>query len=127
MLVLDNAGVGNIALGVVHNGVTLEIGFVDDFLLKAHGAVVELTEAVAVELVYFSREDNRVGKAFPVSPVIKEVGTGLCLNAAEQTFYKFIVASDGYALVLVVKVVVVEHEADGQTLDDKCWQIGTLV
>lgn len=83
MFVLDYAGVGNIALGVVHHGISLEVGLVDDFLLKAHGAVVELSEAVVVELVYFSSENNRVGKAFPVSSVIKEVSADLCLYAAE--------------------------------------------
>ena len=123
MLVLDYAGVGHTALCVVHNGVTLIIWFVDDFMLETNGSVVELSEAVIVKLVYLSRKDYLVGQAFPIAPVIKEIGICSCLDTIEQAVDKFVVTTDGDALVFVVEVVVVKREAHGQTLDDERRQL----
>ena len=113
MFVFDYAGVGDVALGIIHHGVALIIWFVDDFLLEADRSIVEFAEAIAVELIYFSGKDNLVGNTFPISPVIKEVGVGSCLNAVKQSVKKFILTSNGYALILVVEIIIVENEANG--------------
>ena len=124
VLVLDDAGVGHVGLGVVDDCVALVVGCVECLGLEAHGAVVESSEAVVEELVDGSGEDDAPGLLLPVVAVGEEVGAGPDVDAAEQLVGESVVAADGDALVGVVEVVVVVDHPDGQSFDDEGGQLG---
>ena len=46
-LVLNDAGIRGLGIGVVHGGVALEIGLVQQLVLKTHGAVFQGPQGIA--------------------------------------------------------------------------------
>ena len=69
MLVLYNSCEFGLFVSIVHNGYTLIVFTVKQFVFKTEAAVFELAEAIVVILVYGARVDNGVrkgGKSFPV-------------------------------------------------------------
>jgi len=119
VLVLDDAGVGYVAFGVVNEGATLVVGGVERFFLEVDGAVFELAEAVAVEFINLAGEDDFLRLGFPVFAAGKEVFVHAGFDTGEQGIGEFVVAADGDTLVGIVEVVVVVDEADRQAADDE--------
>lgn len=99
VLVLDDAGVGHVGRGVVDHGVTLTVGLVKSLRLEAHGAVLELAEAVAVKLVDFPGKHNPVGHRLPMRAVGEEVGVEFYLYAIKKSVDQPVVTAYGYALI----------------------------
>lgn len=122
MLVLDYAGVWGFSVSVVYDGIALPVGSVKGFLLEADCSIIELPEAVTIELVDFSGEDDFIGLGGPVVPVFEEVDTGAALDAFEETVDKAVVPSDRDALICVIEIVVVEDEAHREALYDESGQ-----
>ena len=124
MLVFDDARVGLIVRGVVDNGASLIVRDVLSAGLETDRAPVELAELAAEIFVEGARIDELVGDLAPVALVFgKEVHARTGLDIGEQAVDELVVAADGDALVLVVEVVVVEHEAHREPLDDERRQI----
>ena len=124
VLVLDDAGVGHVALGVVDHGATLVVGGVERFFFEVDGAVFELAEAVAVEFINLAGEDDFLRLGFPVFAAGKEVLVHAGFDTGEQGIGELVVAADGDTLVGIVEVVVVVDEADRQAADDEGGELG---
>ena len=124
MLVLDDAGVGDVALGVVHHSATLVVGGIEHLVLEGNGAVFELAEAVAIELINLAGEDDFIGQGFPVLTAGEEILVHAAVNTRQQRLGELVVAADGYALVGIVEVVVIIHQAHGEAADDEGGQLG---
>ena len=108
VFVFDDACEGDGGGGVVDDGVALIVGGVEGFGVEADGAIFEFAEAVAVEFVDFTGEYDLVGNGFPVPTVGKEVGVETQVYSVEQPVDQAVIAADGYALIEIVEVVVVE-------------------
>ena len=124
VLVLDDSGVGDVALGVVDHGAALVVGGVERFFLEVDGAVFQLAEAVAVEFINLTGEDDFFSLGFPVFSAGEEVLVHSCFDAFQQGCGEFVVTADGDALVGIVEVVVVVDEADGQAAYDEGRKLG---
>ena len=126
VLVLNRPRIWHFALGVVHHGVALEVGRGEVLVLEAQAAVVEVTEAVAVELVDAPREQDFFGFRFEFAPVVEEIRVELQVyfSVIEQGVDEEVVSALRDALVGVVEVVVVEGEPQRQAADDECRQFG---
>ena len=124
MFVLDDARVGLVVRGVVDDGATLVVRGIFGASLETDRAPVELAELAAEIFVEGARIDELVGNLAPVALVFgKEVHARAGLDTGEQAVDELVVAADGDALVLVVEVVVVEHEAHREPLDDERRQV----
>ncbi len=124
VFVLDDAGVGHQGAGVVDHGVALVVGGVEDLCLEPQGAVFEVAVAVVEVLVDGAGVEDGVGYRFPVGAVCEEVGIEADFDASEEGRGEAVVSADGYALVEVVEVVVVEGHAHGQSLDYEGGELG---
>lgn len=125
MLVLDDACVGDLALGVVDHGVALEVvGVFEHPVVEAQAAVLQPSEAVLEVLVDAAGEEGGVRQLVQFVAVGEVVGAQAHLAAFEQGVDEAVVPTLGDALVAVVEVVVVKGEAEGQTADDEGRQFG---
>ena len=80
-------------------------------MFESERAIGERAEAVVVELVDTSGEDDFASQLGEVATVGKEVAAGTDFDIAEERVDQTVVTADGDALVCVVKVIVVKCEA----------------
>ena len=123
MLVLDDAGVRDLALRVVDDGDTLMILLLKTLRLEVQAAVLELAELVIEILVDRAGINNLPGHGLISGALLEVVDTRADFDAVEQDFNQLVIAADRDALIAVVEVVVVERVAHRQSLDDEGWQL----
>ena len=80
MFVLDNAGIGNVGISEVHDGVTLEIWHVERILLESHTAPFQLSEAIIKVFVNLTSIENMVSNTLPILAIVKKIRINTCLN-----------------------------------------------
>lgn len=123
MLVLDDARVGDLALGVVDHGHALVVGLVEGLGLEAQAAVLERAQLEVVERVDGAAVDRPGGDIGLGGGQLLVLHAAAHLDALEHAGDHLGVAAHGDALVAVVEVVVVVGEAAGEALDDARGQI----
>ena len=123
VLVLDDAGVGDLALGVVDHGHALVVLLVERLGLKAQAAVLQRAQLKVVERVDGAAVDRLGGDVGLGGGQLLVLHAAAHLDAPEHVGDHLGVAAHGDALIAVVEVVVVVGEAAGETLDDACGQI----
>ena len=123
VLVLDDAGVGDLTLGVVDHGYALVVLLVERLGLKAQAAVLERAQLKVVERVDGAAVDRLGGDVGLGGGQLLVLHAAADLDALEHVGDHLCVAANGDALVAVVEVVVVVGEAAGETLDDARGQI----
>ena len=123
MLVLDDAGVWDLALRVVDDGDTLMILLLQALRLEVKAAVLELAELVIEILVNRTRVDDLPGHGLIGGALLEVVDTRADFDAVEQGLDELVIAADRDALIAVIEVIVVERVAHRQTLDDEGWQL----
>ena len=115
----DDAGVGNLPLGIVHHGAALVILAVENLRLKADRAVFKMPQPIAEILVHAPGIDRDRGNA----RVRLDKGRVVCLEeyvaAIEKLFRNGVVALLGDALVPVEEIVVVIGKPQRQPPDDE--------
>ena len=120
----DDSRVGLVVTSVVDDGISLIVRGIFCARLETDRAPVEFAESEVKIFVDGSRVDEFVGNLAPVTLVFgKEVYSSASLDTGEQAVDELVVAADGDALVLVVEVVVIEHEAYREALDDERRQV----
>ena len=124
VLVLDDARIGDFPSGIVNHGVALIIGTRKNFVLESYRAILQLAEAIAVELVDLAGEDDLVGDALPILPILEEIRICASLNPVQQSIDQLVLTVLRNALVFIVEVVVVIDEPDGQSFDNECRELG---
>lgn len=123
VLVLDDARVGDLALGVVDHGHALVVLLVERLGLKAQAAVLERTQLKVVERVDGAAVDRLGGDIGLGGGQLLILHAAAYLDALEHVGDHLGVAAHGDALVAVVEVVVVVGEAAGEAFDDACGQV----
>lgn len=123
VLVLDDARVGDLALGVVDHGNALVVLLVERLGLKAQAAVLERAQLKVVERVDGAAVDRLGGDVGLGGGQLLVLHAAAHLDALEHVGDHLGVAAHGDALVAVVEVVVVVGEAAGEALDDACGQV----
>lgn len=123
MLVLDDAGVGDLALGVVDHGHALVVGLVEGLGLETQAAVLERAQLEVVERVDGAAVDRLGGDVGLGGGQLLVLHAAADLDALEHVGDHLGVAAHGDALVAVVEVVVVVGEAAGEALDDARGQV----
>ena len=123
MLVLDDAGVGHLALVVVHDGDALVVGLVKNLGLETQAAVLKLTQAVVVERVDGAAVDHAIGDVGLLGDEVFILDARANLDALEHVGHHLGVAAHGDALEAVVEIVVVVGEAARQAFDDGSGQV----
>lgn len=123
MLVLDDAGVGDLALGVVDHGHALVVLLVERLGLEAQAAVLERAQLEVVERVDGAAVDRLGGDIGLGGDQLLVLHAAANLDALEHVGDHLGVAAHGDALVAVVEVVVVVGEAAGEALDDARGQV----
>ena len=118
VLVLDDAGVGHLALGIVDDGDALVVLLVEGLGLEAEAAVLERSQLEVVERVDWSAVDGLGGDVGLLGDKVLVLDAAAHLDALEHVGDHLGVAAHGDALVTVVEVVVVVGEAAGEALDD---------
>ena len=121
-LVLDNPGVGGLGIGVVHGSVALEVGDVQQLRLEADGAVFQCAQTVAKVGIDGAGVDYLFRQRVQLVLMFQIIDTQTDFDAIQQILHQTGVAAHGNALIKGVEVVVVEGQADGQTLDDEAGQ-----
>ena len=124
MLVLDDAGVGGLGVGVVDDGVALVVGGVQHLGLEPDAAVLQSAQAVVEIGVDGAGVDDPAGQSIQLGLVLQVIGVQADLHALQHLFHQFGVAAVGDALVQGVEIVVVVGEAHRQAADDKGRQFG---
>ena len=123
VLVLDDAGVGDLALGVVDHGHALVVLLVERLGLKAQAAVLQRTQLKVVERVDGAAVDRLGGDIGLGGDQLLVLHAASHLDALEHVRDHLGVAANGDALVAVVEVVVVVGKAAGEALDDARGQV----
>lgn len=126
MLVLDDARVGDLALGVVDHGHALVVGLVERLGLEAQAAVLERAQPEVVERVDGAAVDRLGGDVGLGGGQLLVLHAAAHLDALEHVGDHLGVAAHGDALVAVVEVVVVVGEAAGEALDDARGQVAAV-
>ena len=126
VLVLDDACVGDLALGVVDHGHALVVGLVERLGLEAQAAVLERAQFKVVERVDGAAVDRPGGDIGLGGGQLLVLHAAAHLDALEHVGDHLGVAAHGDALVAVVEVVVVVGEAAGEAPDDACGQVLTV-
>ena len=120
---LDDPGVGCLSVGVIHGGVALEVGHVQQLGLKTDGAVLQCAQRIVKVGINGAGVDNPLCQSIQLVLVFQIVHTQTHLDALQQIFHQPGIAADGDALIERVEVVVVEGQAHGQALDDEAGQL----
>lgn len=123
MLVLDDAGVGDLALGVVDHGHALVVGLVERLGLEAQAAVLQRAQLEVVERVDGAAVDRPGGDIGLGGGQLLVLHAAAHLDALEHVGDHLGVAAHGDALVAVIEVVVVVGKAAGEALDDARGQV----
>ena len=137
---LDDTGVGHFCFGVVHHRVALVVGHVEHLIFETDGAILKVAQTVIEIFVYLTtihqlsalnrkrRSLNGVDAASGIiRPLtVEEVYIHLRFYALQQSVYQLVISPDGYSLIGIVEVVVVENQPHRQPLNDKCGQLGAL-
>ena len=126
MLVLDDACVGDLALGVVDHGHALVVGLVERLGLEAQAAVLERAQPEVVESVDGAAVDRLGGDIGLGGDQLLVLHAAAHLDALEHVGDHLGVAAHGDALIAVVEVVVVVGEAAGEALDDARGQVAAV-
>lgn len=126
VLVLDDAGVGDLALGVVDHGHALVILLVERLGLEAQAAVLQRAQPEVVERVDGAAVDRPGGDVGLGGGQLLVLHAAADLDALEHVGDHLGVAAHGDALVAVVEVVVVVGEAAGEALDDARGQVAAV-
>ena len=125
VLVLDDAGVRDLALRVVDDGDTLMVLLLEALRLEMQAAVLELAEPVAEILVNRARVDDLLRKALVRLALLQIVDARTDLDAIEQGIDQLVITANRDALIAVVEIVVVERIAYRQPPDDERWELRT--
>lgn len=123
VLVLDDARVGDLALGVVDHGHALVVLLVERLGLKAQAAVLQRAKLKVVERVDGAAVDRLGGDIGLGGDQLLVLHAAAHLDALEHVGDHLGVAAHGDALVAVVEVVVVVGKAAGEALNDACGQV----
>ena len=123
MLVLDDAGVGGLGIGVVHHGVALIVVGVQHLGLKADAAVLQSPQTVAKVGIHRAGVHHLVGQRIQRLTVSQIVHIQAHLGALQHVFHHGGVAAVGDALIQGVEIVVVVGKTHRQALDDKGRQL----
>lgn len=123
VLVLDDARVGDLALGVVDHGNALVVLLVERLGLKAQATVLERAQLKVVERVDGAAVDRLGGDVGLGGGQLLVLHAAAHLDTLEHVGDHLGVAAHGDALVAVVEVVVVVGKAAGEALDDACGQV----
>ena len=126
MLVLDDARIGDLALGVVDHGHALVVLLVECLGLKAQTAVLERAQLKVVERVDGAAVDRLGGDIGLGGDQLLVLHAAAQLDPLEHVGDHLGVAAHGDALVAVVEVVVVVGEAAGEALDDARGQVAAV-
>lgn len=126
VLVLDDARVGDLALGVVDQGHALVVGLVERLGLEAQAAVLQRAQLEVVERVDGAAVDRLGGDIGLGGGQLLVLHAAAHLDALEHVGDHLGVAAHGDALVAVVEVVVVVGEAAGEALDDARGQVAAV-
>ena len=126
VLVLDDARVGDLALGVVDHGDALVVGLVERLGLEAQTAVLERAQPEVVERVDGAAVDRLGGDIGLGGDELLVLHAAAHLDALEHVGDHLGVAAHGDALVAVVEVVVVVGEAAGEAPDDARGQVAAV-
>ena len=113
VLVLDDAGEGDLALGVVDHGHALVVLLVERLGLEAQAAVLKRAQPEVVERVDGAAVDSPGGDVGLGGDQLPVLHAAAHLDALEHAGDHLGVAAHGDALVAVVEVVVVVGEAAG--------------
>ena len=84
VLVLKNAGVGNVSVGVVDDRIALEILLIKHLGFKMQAAVLELAKPAVKKLVYFPGVQHLGGQRIPMLLIGEIVHSGFYLDACQQ-------------------------------------------
>ena len=123
VLVLDDARVGDLALGVVDHSNALVVLLVERLGLEAQAAVLERAQPEVVERVDGAAVDRPGGDVGLGGDELLVLHAAADLDALEHAGDHLGVAAHGDALVAVVEVVVVVGEAAGEAPDDARRQV----
>ena len=124
MLVLDDAGVGRLGVGVVDDGVALIVVGVQRLGLKADAAVLQCAQLVAEVGVHRAGVDDPVGQLVQLCLPGQIVHAQAHFHAVQHLLHHGGIAAARDALIQGVEVVVVVGKTDGQALDDESGQLG---
>lgn len=123
VLVLDDARVGDLALGVVDHGHALVVLLVERLGFKAQAAVLQRAQLEVVERVDGAAVDRLGGDIGLGGDQLLVLHAAADLDALEHVGDHLGVAAHGDALVAIVEVVVVVGKAAGEALDDARGQV----
>ena len=126
VLVLDDAGVGDLALGVVDHGHALMVGLVEGLGLEAQAAVLQRAQPEVVERVDGAAVDRLGGDIGLGGGQLLVLHAAAHLDALEHVGDHLGVAAHGDALVAVVEVVVVVGKTAGEAFDDAGGQVAAV-
>ena len=122
-LVLDDPGVGRLGVGVVHGGIALEVGHVQQLGFKPHGAVFQRPQPVAEVCVDGPGVDHTLCQRIQLVPVLQIINAQAHLDPFQQLLHQPGIAADRNTLIERIEVVVIEGQAHGQALDDEAGQL----
>ena len=124
MLVLDDAGIGGLGIGVVDHRVALIVVGVQHLGLKADAAVLQRAQTVAEVGIHRAGVDHLFGQCVQCSLLGQIIHVQAHLGTVQHLFHHSGIAAARDALIQRVEVVIIVGKAHRQALDDKGRQLG---
>ena len=125
MLMLNNPGIRNLVICIVHYCVALEVRVVQNFCLKPQRTIFKLSVAIVIILIDHTCKQHLLCLSGKFFPVLKEIGVQADLHALKKLFNNTCIAAFGNPLIRILEIVVVIGIAKRKSLDDEGRQLFT--
>ena len=126
MLMLDNPCERSLPVCIVYHGHSLVIVCIQSLRLKAQASVLQISELISKIAVNGSRVHNSFSRVLILLPVFQIVYASADLAALKQPFNQSVVAVHRYALIRIVKVIIVVGIAHWKAADNKARKISAV-
>ena len=120
---LDDPGIGRLGIGVIDDGIALEVRHVQHFRLKAHGAELQIAQSEIEILIDGTGIDDPVRHGVPLFPVLQIIRIQSHFDTVQHALHHLRVAAHGDSLIQGVEIVVVKGQPHRQSLDDERRQL----
>ena len=120
---LDNACPRCFSICVVHSGIALEVRLVEDFVFKANGTVLQITERIIEISINRSGINNSFRQLVHLIFIFQVVHIKPNFDTLKHVLHHLCISTNRDSLVKSVEVVVIKCQAHRQTFNNERRQI----
>ncbi len=123
VLMFDNPGIRHLVFGIIHHRIALIVFHIQNLRLKPQTAILQFPVTVIIPGIDHPRIDNPLGKRGQRLPLLQKIRLQPDFQPVQHLFNNPGITADRYALIGIVKIIIVIDKPHRQTPDNKCRQL----